>query len=100
MSLSAKPPGSTLVLASSTLALPSTTNRVGRLSSRFRPLSPGRLGYRRDRRRHRIMQRLVHFSTHPQPGEPTRYLHRPPDRRPPLPRLSPPLPQPPPQPPD
>src|SRR5260370_34127276 len=28
MSLSAKPPGSTLVLASSTLALPSTTNRV------------------------------------------------------------------------
>src|SRR6202158_5558309 len=28
MSLSAKPPGSTLLLASSTLALPSTTNRV------------------------------------------------------------------------
>ena len=39
MSLSAKPPGSTLVLASSTLALPSTTNRV-ESSSRFRRVFP------------------------------------------------------------
>jgi hypothetical protein len=38
-----------------------------RLSSRFRPLSPGRLGCRRNRPRHRVVQRLVHLSTHPQP---------------------------------
>jgi hypothetical protein len=31
------------------------------------PLPPGRLGCRRDRCRHRVVQRLVHLSTHPQP---------------------------------
>jgi hypothetical protein len=31
------------------------------------PLPPGRLGCRRDWCRHRVVQRLVHLSTHPQP---------------------------------
>jgi hypothetical protein len=31
------------------------------------PLCPGRLGCRRNRCRHRVVQRFVHFSTHPQP---------------------------------
>src|SRR5260370_15041330 len=39
-----------------------------RLSSRFRPLSPGRLGFRRDRRRHRLIQLLANLSTSPPPA--------------------------------
>ena len=65
MSLSAKPPESTLVLASSTPLLPSETNRWESLPRVF-PY-PGPLRSRRYWHRLSMVQRLIHFSTHPQP---------------------------------
>jgi hypothetical protein len=48
-------------------ALHNKSRGDGPLAFGLFPLRPGRLGCRRARRGHRVVQRLVHLSTHPQP---------------------------------